>query len=97
MRLQLRLKLRYFQARALERKMNCAGEFIFSDEHIFFEPTVYRLESFDKKETIFYPTSGPARMDGFVGSAKPRVFSWMFPLLFIIIYWTVFFLVLTVI
>jgi hypothetical protein len=37
MRLQLKLKLRYFEARYLERKMDLAGENFCSDEDIFFD------------------------------------------------------------
>jgi hypothetical protein len=95
MRVQLRLKLRYFQARVLERKLNAVGEYIFSDENIFFEPDIRRLESFDEKETLLYPTRGLARMDGIIGAAKPRYFSWLMPIFFIFIYWLIFFLVLT--
>lgn len=95
MRVQLRLKLRYFQARFLERKMNSIGENIFSDESVFFEPAIRRVESPDKKETVHYPTSGFSAMDGFVGSAKPRYFSWLLPCLFIFIYWIIFILVVT--
>jgi hypothetical protein len=89
-RLQLKLKLRYFQARFLERKMNCVGECIFSDESLFFDRDMRRIESPDNKETLFYPTSGMARMDGFIGSAKPRYFSWIMPVLFFIFYWVIF-------
>ncbi|MEW6715148.1 MAG: hypothetical protein AB1306_08685 [Nitrospirota bacterium] len=95
MRAQLKLKLRYFQARSMERMFNNAGEYIFSDESVFFNPDIRRLESPDNKESLQYPTSGLARMDGFIGSAKPRYFSWMLPCLFIAIYWFIFFVVLT--
>lgn len=95
MRVQLKLKLRYFQARFMERKLNCAGECIYSDESIFFDPDIRRLESPDNKETLQYPTSGLTRMDGFIGAAKPRYFSWLLPCLFITIYWIIFFLILT--
>jgi hypothetical protein len=89
-RLQLKLKLRYFQARFLERKMDRTGEYIFSDEENFFEPGVRHLESPDKKELLYYPTSGMTRMDGFVGRLKPRHFSWLMPLLFFGMYWVIF-------
>jgi hypothetical protein len=89
-RLQLKLKLRYFQVRFLERKMNCIGECIFSDESIFFDPDIRRIDSPDNKETLYYPTSGIARMDGFIGSAKPRYFSWIMPIMFFVIYWIIF-------
>ena len=93
MRIQLKIKLHYFQARYMERKMNCEGESIYSDESIFFNPDMQMLESPDNKETLRYPTSGAARMDGFVGSLKPSHFSWLLPCLFIIIYWAIFFIV----
>jgi len=95
MRTQLRLKLRYFQARTMERKMNCSGENIFSDEHIFFDPDIRRLDSFDNKEILHYPSKGLTAMDGFVGSAKPRHLSWILPTLFITIDWSMFFLAIT--
>ena len=93
MRIQLKLKLHYFQVRYMERKMNCEGACIYSDETAFFNPELRMLESPDNKETLYYPTSGASRMDGFVGSLKPRHFSWLLPCLFILIYWVVFFLV----
>ena len=89
-RLQLRLKLRYFQARFLERKMQCVGEYLLSDESIFFEPTVRHLESADGKEHLYYPTKGLSRMDGFIGAAKPRYFSWLLPIMFFVFYWVIF-------
>jgi hypothetical protein len=89
-RLQLKLKLRYFQARFLERKMDRVGEYIFSDEENFFAPGIRHLESPDKKELLHYPASGITRMDGFVGRLKPRHFSWLMPLLFFGIYWVIF-------
>ena len=95
MRAQLKLKLRYFQARSIERMFNNAGGYIFSDEYAFFNPNIRQLKSPDNKESLQYPTSGLARMDGFIGSAKPRYFSWMLPCLFIAIYWFIFFVVLT--
>jgi hypothetical protein len=85
-RLHLKLKLRYFQARFLERRLNRSGEFILSDEELFFDPETGRLESPDGKETLFYPKKGFLRMDGFVGSARPRVLSLVLPLLFFILY-----------
>jgi hypothetical protein len=92
-RLQLKLKLRYFQARFLERKMDRPGENIFSDEENFFAPDVRHIESPDKKEHLYYPTSGMTRMDGFVGRLKARHFSWLMPLLFFGMYWVIFILV----
>jgi len=86
MRMQLKLKLRYFQARSLERKMDSPGEFIISEEYIFFDRDMKQIESFDTKETVSYPTTGAVRLDGFAGSAKPRHLSWMLPSLFFLIY-----------
>ena len=86
MRMQLKLKLRYFQARALERKMDNPGEFIISEEYIFFDRDIKQIESFDTKETVHYPSTGAVRMDGFAGSAKPRHLSWLLPSLFFLIY-----------
>jgi hypothetical protein len=89
-RIQLKLKLRYFQARFLERKMDCTGECIFSDESVFFDPETRQIDSPDKKETLLYPTEGLTRMDGFIGAAKPRYFSWFMPILFFAMYWVIF-------
>ena len=86
MRLQLKLKLRYFQARYLERKINRAGEFFYSDESLFFNPDIHRIESPDGKETVHYPTKGFLSMDGFVGAAKPRLLSLLMPLVFFTIF-----------
>ena len=86
MRLQLKLKLRYFQARYLERKLDEKGEFFLTDESVFFNPSVGRLESPDRKETVVYPKEGVLRMDGFVGAAKPRLFSLLMPTLFFLIF-----------
>ncbi|MBI5663689.1 MAG: hypothetical protein HZC49_01180 [Nitrospirae bacterium] len=97
MRLQLKLKLRYFQARSFERKMDCIGEYIFSDENIFFDPGIRFLNSYDNKERVEYPTTGLMRMDGFIGNIKPRQLTWMLPCLFIVIYWTIFILLITTI
>ena len=70
--------------------MNSPGEYFYSDEAIFFDPAVRRLESPDGTEKVLYPTSGFTRMDGFFGSIKPRHFSLLMPLLFFFIYWAVF-------
>ena len=85
-RLQLKLKLRYFQARYFERKLNRKGEYIISDESLFFNPEIGKVESPDGKEIAFYPTKGFLRMDGFIGAAKPRLLSLLMPLLFFVIY-----------
>lgn len=86
MRLQLKLKLRYFQARYLERRLSVEGEAFISDESVYFDPAIGRVESPDGKESLIYPTKGALRMDGFVGAAKPRLFSLLIPLILFIIY-----------
>ncbi len=86
MRLQLKLKLRYFQARYLERKMDSPGENFCSDESIFFNPGIRRIESPDKKELLQYPVRGLSRMDGFIGAAKLRYLSWVLPSIFFFFY-----------
>ncbi|HMK76936.1 MAG TPA: hypothetical protein VK568_12255 [Thermodesulfobacteriota bacterium] len=86
MRLQLKLKLRYFQARYLERKIDSAGENFCSDEDIFFNPKIWNIESPDKKELLKYPVKGLTRMDGFIGAAKPRHLTWILPSIFFILY-----------
>jgi hypothetical protein len=86
MRLQLKLKLRYFQARYLERKMDTPGETFFSDESIFFNRAIRKIESPDKKEFLEYPRKGLTRMDGFIGAAKPRYLTWILPSIFFLLY-----------
>jgi predicted membrane protein len=86
MRLQLKLKLRYFQARYLERKMDSSGENFCSDEDIFFNPKIRNIESPDKKELLQYPVKGLCRMDGFIGAAKPRHLTWILPSVFFTLY-----------
>ena len=85
MRLQLRLKLRYFQGRYLERKLAGLGEDILGAEARF-NKDLTSLESPDGVETIVYPQEGPLRLDGFFGSARPRVLSVVMPGLFFAIY-----------
>ena len=89
-RLQLKLKLRYFQARYLERKMDSAGESFCSDEANFFNPEIRRIESPDKKEVLQYPTKGLTRMDGWLAAAKPRHLTWILPSVFFILYLLIF-------
>jgi hypothetical protein len=90
MRLQLKLKLHYFQARYLERKMDSAGEYFFSDEGIFFDHEIQKIESPDQKEIVQYPMKGLSRMDGFLGAAKPRYLTWILPSIFFILYLLIF-------
>ena len=85
-RMQLKLKLRYFQARFLERKMNCVGECILSDESLFFTPSIRKVESPDNKELLDYPIHGPLRLDGFIGSIRPGYLSLMMPFTFFLMY-----------
>lgn len=95
LRVQLKLKLRYFQARYLERKMDSAGENFFSDESIFFNPKIRKLESPDEKEVLEYPGKGFKRMDGLFGAAKPRHLTWILPSVFFVFYFIawIFFLI----
>jgi len=86
MRLQLKLKLHYFQARYLERKMDSVGENFFSDEGIFFNPEIRKIESPDQKELLQYPAKGLTWMEGFLGAAKPRYPTWILPSIFFILY-----------
>lgn len=93
MRLHMRLKLRYFQARALERKLGAEGEYLFTDEEHFNHEN-QSLTSFDGKETIHYP----ANMDGVIASAKPRVLTVYMPFYLcamfgIVFVWTLDFLI----
>lgn len=97
MRLQLKLKLRYFQARCLERKLNIEGEFFVTDEALFFDPAIGQVESPDGKEKVVYPREGALRMDGFVGAAKPRLFSLLIPSVLFVIYLASFLTVLSLV
>jgi hypothetical protein len=86
LRLQLKLKLHYFQARYLERKMDAAGESFCSDESIFFNSQIRKIESPDKKETLEYPMKGVSRTDGFIGAAKSRYLTWIIAGIFFFFY-----------
>jgi hypothetical protein len=66
--------------------MDSAGENFFSDESIFFNPQIRKIESPDKKEILQYPVRGLTRMDGFIGAAKPRYLTWILPGVFFILY-----------
>ncbi|MBF0568348.1 MAG: hypothetical protein HQK95_05710 [Nitrospirae bacterium] len=77
MKHQMKLRLRYFQARYLERKQGMCGESFISDESNYFNPSVGYVESPDKVERVDYPSRGATRMDGFAGSAKPRHLTWL--------------------
>ena len=95
-RSQLKLKLRYFQARYLERKLNRKGEYIISDESLFFNPSIRKVESPDGKETVLYPMEGFLRMDGFIGAAKPRILFLLMPFLSFIIYLSSLFFIISI-
>lgn len=86
MKIQLKLKLRYFQARAIERKLDRPGESIITDESMFFNPKIGSLKSFDNQEEVSFPREGAVRMDGFAGSAKPRHLTWFLPSFLFFIY-----------
>jgi hypothetical protein len=66
--------------------MDSAGENFFSDETIFFNPGIRKIESPDEKEIVQYPVRGFTRMDGFIGATKPRFLSWILPSVFFILY-----------
>jgi hypothetical protein len=66
--------------------MDSAGESFYSDEGIFFNPEIRRIESPDKKEVLQYPAKGLTRMDGFIAAAKPRYLTWILPSVFFILY-----------
>ena len=89
MRLQLRLKLRYFQARFLERKLGGIGEDIFSGDGRF-NKDMTSLDSPDGKETASYPKDGAVSLDGIFGGAKPRRLSWYMPLMYFVVFATMF-------
>ncbi|MBF0345644.1 MAG: hypothetical protein HQL06_15630 [Nitrospirae bacterium] len=98
MKIQMKLRLRYFQARFLERKQNVHGETFFTDESSYFNPSVRYIESPDKLERVEYPSSGAIRMDGFAGIAKPRHLTWFMASMLFFIYimimmWTMRFLI----
>jgi hypothetical protein len=66
--------------------MNTSGEYFFSDEGLFFNPEIRKIESPDEEELLEYPVKGFKRMDGFVGAAKPRHLTWILPSVFFIFY-----------
>ncbi|MBF0317358.1 MAG: hypothetical protein HQL04_04215 [Nitrospirae bacterium] len=76
MKIQMKLKLRYFQARYMERRHGTRDEAFFTDESSYLNPSIGYVESPDKRERVDYPKAGATRMDGFAGSAKPRHLSW---------------------
>jgi hypothetical protein len=66
--------------------MDSAGENFCSDESIFFNPEIRKIESPDKKELLQYPVKGLSRMDGFMGAAKSRYLTWILPGIFFFFY-----------
>ena len=70
--------------------MDSVGEYFFSDQDIFFDREIRKIESPDKKEIVRYPLKGLSRMDGFFGAAKPRYLSWIIPSIFFILYLLIF-------
>ena len=69
--------------------------FFLSDEAHYFNPEIGKVESADGKETVFCPKQGILRMDGFIGSTKPRILSLMIPSIFFIIYTVSFYSILS--
>ena len=66
--------------------MGSVGENFFSDESIFFNPEIWKIESPDQKEVLQYPAKGLTWMEGFLGAAKPRYPTWILPGIFFILY-----------
>ncbi|MBF0541270.1 MAG: hypothetical protein HQK91_07460 [Nitrospirae bacterium] len=94
MKSQLKIKLRYFQARSIERKINCQCFSIITDEQHFYNPDIHKLESFDNAESLDYPQKGPTGMDGYLGSTKPRMITMVPASFFFFTYQILFILVL---
>lgn len=84
-RLQLRLKLRYFQARYLERKLGGVGEDVLSGDARF-NKDVTELESPDGEEIIVYPHGASRRASGLLESTRRRLPSVVTPVLFFMIF-----------
>ena len=81
-RLQIRLKLRYFQARYLERKLGGVGEDVLSGDARFNKDTT-TLKSPDGEETLVFP-------HGTAESARRRLLSVVTPALFFAIFGALF-------
>ncbi|MCG8421256.1 MAG: hypothetical protein MJE77_25330 [Proteobacteria bacterium] len=80
LRLQMRLKLRYFQTRAVERAMGNPNTNLLSDEATFFNK--HELVASDGLEKMLYPDS----LDGFMGHLRMRAWSWFLPCMFFVSY-----------
>lgn len=85
-RLELNLKVKYFQMRYFERKMNREGENVFSGLRPFFSPGIGKLECPDQKEILSFPRGHIFSIDGKLGSIQPKHISLFVPFLFFIIY-----------
>jgi hypothetical protein len=84
-RLQLRLKLRYFQARYLERKLGGVGEDVLTGDSRFNKDSG-ALESPDGQETIVFPGGAASRTQGHLVSARRRLLSVVTPAVFFVIF-----------
>ncbi len=93
-RLELNLKVKYFQLRYFERKMNREGENIFSGLRPFFSPGIGKLECPDQKEILSFPRGHIFSIDGKLGSIQPKHISLFVPFLFFIMYVFIFWFIL---
>ncbi len=93
-RLELNLKVKYFQLRYFERKMSREGENIFSGLRPFFSPGIGKLECPDQKEILSFPRGHIFSIDGKLGSIQPKHISLFVPFLFFIIYVFIFWFIL---
>ena len=88
-RLQLRLKLRYFQARYLERKLGGVGEDVLTGDTRFNKDTT-TLESPDGEETIVFPYGASVQPSGVLESSRRRLLSVVTPSIFFVIFGALF-------
>ncbi len=93
-RLELNLKVKYFQLRYFERKMSREGENIFSGLRPFFSPGIGKLECPDQKDILSFPMGHIFSIDGKLGSIQPKHISLFVPFLFFIIYVFIFWFIL---
>ena len=84
-RLQQRLKLRYFQARYLERKLGGVGEDVLTGDSRFNKDST-TLESPDGKETIVFPLGLSSQSQNPLASARRRLLSVVAPAVFFMIF-----------
>jgi hypothetical protein len=85
LRAQLKLKLRFFQARYLERKLGAEGEHFLTDE-VSFNKQSQILKSPDGVETVTYPKS----LEGRLGSTRSWHLSSFMPTFFAALYFLIF-------